>query len=93
LLSIKDLPSVTVKNAKLVLYADDTSFIITNPSSIEFASKLNKIFADVNKLFRNNLQFLILNKTKHLQFRTKNSKKRALNITFMNNQITNSKNT
>jgi len=31
---------VTAKNAKLVLYADDNSFIITSPSSIEFAKKL-----------------------------------------------------
>ena len=30
-------------NAKLVLFADDTSLIITNPSPTEFASKLNKI--------------------------------------------------
>jgi hypothetical protein len=29
LLYINDLPIVTAKNAKLVLYADDTSFIIT----------------------------------------------------------------
>jgi hypothetical protein len=43
------LPTVTAKNAKLVLYADDTSFIITNPSPIEFAQKLNKDFADVNE--------------------------------------------
>ena len=36
---INDLPIVTAKNAKLVLYADVTSFIITNPSPIEFANK------------------------------------------------------
>ena len=40
LLHINDLPMVTAKNAKLVLYADDNSFIITSPSSIEFAKKL-----------------------------------------------------
>ena len=38
-----------------MLYAHDTSFIITNPSPIEFANKLNKIFADVNEWFKNNL--------------------------------------
>jgi hypothetical protein len=74
-----------------VLYADDTSFIITNPSPREFASKLNKIFADVHEWFRNNLLSLNLNKTKYLQFRTKNSQKLDLNITLMNNQITNTK--
>jgi hypothetical protein len=41
LLYINDLAIVKIKNAKLVLYADDTSFIITNPSPIEFANKLN----------------------------------------------------
>ena len=40
LLYINDLPTVTAENAKLVLYAEDTSFIITNPSPIEFADKL-----------------------------------------------------
>jgi len=35
------LPTVTAKNFKLVLYADDTSLIITNPSPLEFANKLN----------------------------------------------------
>jgi len=45
LLYINDLPIVTAKNVKLVLYADDYSFIITNPSAIGFANKLNNIFA------------------------------------------------
>jgi hypothetical protein len=76
-----------------VLYADDTSFIITNPSPTEFAIKLNNIFADVHEWFRNTLLSLNLNKTKYMQFQTKNSKKIDLNITLMNNQITNSTNT
>jgi hypothetical protein len=76
-----------------VLYADDTSFIITNPSPTEFASKLNEIFDDVNEWFRNNLQFLNLNKANYMQFQTKNSQELELNITSMNNQITNSRNT
>jgi len=39
LLYINELPTVTAANAKLVLYADDISSIITNPSPIEFADK------------------------------------------------------
>ena len=93
LLYINVLPTVTAKNAKLVLYADDTSFTITNPSPIEFANKLNKVFADVNEWFRNNLLSLNLNKTTYLQFQTKNSQKLDSNITLLNNQITNSTNT
>jgi len=93
LLYINDLPIVTAKSAKLVLYANDTSFVITNPSPIEFDNKLNKIFVEVNKWFRNNLLSLNLNKTTYLQFRKKNSQKLDLNITLLNNQITNSTNT
>jgi len=57
LLYINDLPSITAKNAKLVLYADDTSCIITNPSLSEFAINVNKLLADINEWFRNNLLF------------------------------------
>jgi hypothetical protein len=49
LLYINDLPTVTAKNAKLLLYADDTSLIITNHSPIGFDNKLNIIFANVNE--------------------------------------------
>ena len=68
LLYINDLPTVTAKNAKLVLYVDDTSLIITSPSPIEFANKLNIVFANVNEWFRKNLLFLNFNKTTYLQF-------------------------
>jgi hypothetical protein len=68
ILYINDLPIVTAKNVKLVLNADDTIFIITNPSPIEFVNELSKIFAEVNEWFRNNLLSLTLNKTTYLQF-------------------------
>jgi hypothetical protein len=68
LLYIKDLLIATAKNAKLVLYADDTRFIITNTIPIEFANKLNKMFFEVNEWFRSNLLSLNLNKTTYLQF-------------------------
>ena len=93
LLYINDLPLVTATNAKLVLFAADTSLIITNPSPVEFANNLKKFFADISVWFRNNLLFLNVNKTNYLQFQTKNTQKLDLNITLMNNQITNSKNT
>jgi len=67
LLYIHDLPSATAKNAKLVLYADDTSLII-NPSPIEFANKLNVVFANGLGIIRNNLLFLNFNKTTYLHF-------------------------
>ena len=35
------MPTVTARNATLVLYVDDTTLIIINPSPIQFANKLN----------------------------------------------------
>ena len=90
LLYINDLPEVTAKNAKLVIYADDTSLIVTSPSSMELATKLNNVLAAVHEWFKNNLLFLNLAKTTYVQFLTKNRQK---HITLMNNQITNSTNT
>ena len=72
-----------------MLYADDAYFIITNPSPTEFVNKLNKVLANVNEWFKNNLLSLNVNKTTYLHFWTKNIQ----NITLMNNQITNSTNT
>ena len=77
----------------MVLYADDTSFVLTNPSPLEFTNKFNKVFADVKEWFRSNSLFLNFNKTTYLQFRTKNSHKPDSNIEFFNNQITNSTST
>ena len=77
------MPTVAAKNAKLVLYADDTSLIITNPTPMEFANKINIVFANVNEWFRNNLLSPNFNKTTCLQFRTKNSQKLDLSITFL----------
>ena len=76
-----------------MLHADDTSHIITNPRSIEFANTLNNVFSNVNEWFRKNLLFLNLNKTTYLQFWTRNSQTFDLSITSQNNQIINSTNT
>ena len=51
-----------------MLYADDAYFIITNPSPTEFVNKLNKVLANVNEWFKNNLLSLNVNKTTYLHF-------------------------
>jgi len=43
LLYINDLPSLTDNNNKIVLCADDTSLIISNPDPINFRNDANKI--------------------------------------------------
>ena len=54
---INDLPTAIAKNAKLVLYADDTSLIITSPNYTEFVTKLNNVLDVTHEWFKSNLLF------------------------------------
>jgi hypothetical protein len=44
LLYINDLPKSINDNAEIVLFADDTSIIITSPNPITFENNVNKVF-------------------------------------------------
>jgi len=59
LLYINDLPKITNDNSKIVLFADDTSMIITNPNSLNFEKSVNKI---INECPNTNLLSLNLDK-------------------------------
>ena len=44
-----DLPQITNDNSKTVLFADDTSIIITNPNPTNFEKSVNKIIQGINE--------------------------------------------
>jgi len=46
---INDLPRITNDNIKIILFADDTSIIITNPNLINFERNVNKTIKDINE--------------------------------------------
>jgi hypothetical protein len=79
LLYINDLSMVTGKNAKLILYADDTSFIIANPRPMVFTNNVNETLMAVTTWFSNHQLSLNLDKITYLQCRTKNSQKLDFN--------------
>jgi len=58
---------------KLILFADDTSIIITNLSPSKFKEDFNNIIDNINDWFRSNSLSLNCGKTYFLQFRPKNS--------------------
>jgi hypothetical protein len=72
LLYINDITKVSVKGAKIFMYADDTSIIVTNTEYDGYKSTMNKIFYKVNTRtwFRTNLLKLNVNKTHILHFIT-----------------------
>jgi len=82
LLYINDLALAIGKNARPILYADDTSIIIVNPNPLPFVNNVNETFTAITTWFKTNQLSLNLDKTTFLQFRTKNSKKLDFNVSL-----------
>jgi hypothetical protein len=55
LLYKNDLPQIVNDSAEVVLYAEDTSIIITILNPADFTNSANKILQDINKWFTTNL--------------------------------------
>jgi hypothetical protein len=60
------------KNSSIILLADDTSVIISEPCLRNFERNLNIDFKIIMKWFNYNLLSLNLDKTHYMQFLTKN---------------------
>jgi len=58
----------TDSDSKVVLFADDTSIIVTSPSQEGLQIALNKQLSDINSRFKANFLLLNFNKTYYLQF-------------------------
>jgi len=72
LISMNDLPTTVNNDNNMVLFADDTSIIITDANRRDFNVNANQTFQDINTWIKVNLLTLNLNKTQYLEFRTKN---------------------
>jgi hypothetical protein len=78
LLYINDLTKITNNKdnnikSKLILFADDTSLIVTNPNSTDFIKDIIMTIKNINLQFKTNLLSLNPNKTNFMNFITKNS--------------------
>jgi hypothetical protein len=80
---------ITNNKSKIVLFADDTSIIVTNPNPVYFTKDVNTVFKNVNEWFNVHLLSLTLDKTHYTQFITKNSSLIDLNVGYDNKQISN----
>jgi hypothetical protein len=68
---VNDLPKVVNDNTEPVLFADDTSIIVSNHNLLEFKNLISA-FQQLNAWFNINLS-LDYNKTQFIQFRTTNN--------------------
>jgi hypothetical protein len=84
LLYINGLPHSINKNNKIVVFADDTSMIISNPDPINFRDDVNKILQSFNA----NLISLNWEKTHFMHFTTKTNLLSNLDIIHKDKKLT-----
>ena len=71
LIYINDFPIAISKIAKSIIFADDTSIIITNDNKVDFRNTLDFAMIEINNWFRSNLLTLNYDKTYFLQLKKK----------------------
>ena len=89
LIYINDLSRTIGKLANSILFADDTSIIISNSNQDEFKTNINSVLNEIMNWFKNNLLTLNCNKTHFLQFLTKKKKELQIQIVASHSIISN----
>ena len=74
-------------NATPILFADDTSVLITGQSVLKFQDDLNVTFGQISKWFQVNSLFLNISKTYFIQFSSKSLNYPDINFTYGSNCI------
>ena len=93
LIYINDLPITLNKIATSVIFADDTSVIITNNNRTDFENALQQTMIEMSSLFRSNFLTLNYEKTCFLQFLTTHKHEIQKQIVNVNSKITNTTST
>jgi hypothetical protein len=87
LLYINDLPNAIIQNATPILFADDTSVIITGQDPRRLQHDLNTTFRQISEWFQLNSLSLNISETHFIQFSSKSLNDSDINITYENNYI------
>jgi hypothetical protein len=87
------LPNLASIGTKILLYADDTSIIVTSPNLENFETKIGNIFGDITNWFKVKQLILNYNKTNYMQYKEKNSWDYNLKLNYQGNYIKSSTNT
>ena len=93
LIYINDLAPSISKIATPILFADDTSIIISNTHPEEFKCNVSSVLIETSNWFQSNFLSLNCDKTLFLQFLTKNQNEIEMQIITSNTIITNTNST
>ena len=88
---VNDLPLINKESNhhNMILYADDTSVVITAPNYLDLNILANLLFHNKNIWFQNNLLIFNLDKTLYKDFSTNHTVKRMGCIQYNNSSLTN----
>jgi hypothetical protein len=89
LVYINDLPIYLNKNSSPILFADDTSILVTNSNRDVFQTERNLVFAQLNAWYKINLLLFNLEKIHFIHFKTRNTLYVIIRITDNHNTVTN----
>jgi hypothetical protein len=84
---INDFFKIAIKVATNILFANNTSVIVTNSNNTHLKTVTNEIFMDINKWFNTNLLSLNLGKPHCLEFSTINFNN--ISVCYNNHRISN----
>jgi hypothetical protein len=70
-----------------ILFADDTSTLLSHSNHSDFNNNINTVFKNLNVWFKQNLLSLNFTKTQFTNFRTKNNNQHEININYNNKFI------
>jgi hypothetical protein len=87
LLYINDLPNAIIHNATPILFANDTSIIITGREAHQIQNDLNTTFSQISEWFELNSLSLNISKTHFIHLSSKSLNDSDINITYENNYI------
>jgi hypothetical protein len=74
----------------MVLFADDTSLLITDSNDTDFNININQSFCNIISWFKSNLLILNFNKTHYVEFWTKNYYQVKTKVKYEHQKISNS---
>ena len=84
LLYVNDLPKAIKDKSLPILFADDTSILITSPNKNHLQIKITAAFNFINEWLNINLLSINFNKTHYIKFTTENKPKTNIKIMIIN---------
>jgi hypothetical protein len=84
---MNDLPKFLNDKSVPILFADDTSILLSHSNPTDFNNNINTVFKILNNWFKQNLLSLNFTKPRFTNFKARNNNQIEININYNNKSI------